>query len=148
MRFRFAHCTARYHVKSCEKCTSPTFFMPSFFHVPLALFPIKLQIARPRMTRAKTLGWILNFRGSAFLLLWWRQSWNRAIQKRARKYRPRARPNHKKWNRREPSGTHKRTYRIRSKVHSRIGSTQNSVYSIYFYNFQEKQELHLHELGL
>ena len=46
------------------------------------------------------------------------------------------------------SGTHKRTYRIRSKVHSRIGSTQNSVYSIYFYNFQEKQELGLHEIGL
>ena len=43
---------------------------------------------------------------------------------------------------------HKRTYRIRSKVHSRISSTQNNVYSIYSYNFQEKQELDLHELGL
>ena len=49
---------------------------------------------------------------------------------------------------RRQEGTHKRTYRIRSKVHSRIGSTQNSVYSIYFYNFQEKQELGLHEIGL
>ena len=46
------------------------------------------------------------------------------------------------------TGTHKRTYRIRSNVHSRISSTQNSVYSIYFYNFQEKQELGLHEIGL
>ena len=41
-------------------------------------------------------------------------------------------------------GTHKRTYRIRSNVHSRIMSTQNSVYNIYFYNFQEKQELGVH----
>ena len=45
-------------------------------------------------------------------------------------------------------GTHKRTYRIRSNVHSRISSTQNSVYSIYFYKFQEKIELDLHEIDL
>ena len=47
-----------------------------------------------------------------------------------------------------PLGTHKRTYRIRSNVHSRISSTQYSVYSIYFYNLPEIQELDLHEIGL
>ena len=46
------------------------------------------------------------------------------------------------------TGAHKRTFRIRSNVHSRISSTRNSVYSIYSYNFQEKQELVLHEIVL
>ena len=45
-------------------------------------------------------------------------------------------------------GTHKRTYRIRSNVHSRIIFTLNSVYSKYFYNFHEKKELDLNEIVL
>ena len=46
------------------------------------------------------------------------------------------------------SGTHKRTYRLRSNVHSQFRSTQNIVYSMNFYNSHKKQEIDLHEMGL
>ena len=54
---------------------------------------------------------------------------------------PHARPGLKR-------GTHKRTYRIRSNVHSQFTSTQNSVYSMNFCNSHQKQELDLLEIGL